>query len=175
MNKKILIAVICLVTIAISSFSQVKKIYAYKQATIPGNIPAFDKEDIKENNEGKKPERKQSFNYWFFLSIPKKEKVTVTGLWIDGKQYDIKSETIASLPVKKIVFTGLEKNDTTIMVPVTSNKVILIYPSAEKKSDSQFALNLLKSNELVIRYTWRRKIQYTTIKKIKELTPDVRV
>lgn len=174
MKRKILISFICLCTITISSSAQIKKVYAYKQASIPGILPASDENDIKENNAPKKTERKQNYNYWFYLSIPKTEKVTVTGVWIDGKQYDIKSETITNLPVKKIVFTGLEKNDTTIMVPVTSNKVLLIYPAAEKPGDSKYALNFARTNELVIRYTSKGKTHYTTIKKIKELTPDVR-
>ena len=174
MKKKILIPFICLFAITISSCAQVKKVYAYKQASIPGILPASDENDIKENNSTKKTEWRPNYNYWFYLSITKTEKITVTGLWIDGKQYDIRSETITSLPVKKIVFTGLEKNDTTTMVPVTGNKVILIYPAAEKPGDSKYALNFARTNELVIRYTSKGKIHYTTVKKIKELDPDVR-
>jgi hypothetical protein len=174
MKKKLLIPLICLLVITINGSAQIKKVYAYKQASIPGIIPASDENDIKEKNGSKKTERKQNYNYWFYLSITKTEKVTVTGLWIDGKQYDLKSETITNLPVKKIVFTGLEKNDTTIMMPATSNKVLLVYPVAEKPSDSKYALNFARTNELVIRYTSKGKTHYTTVKKIKELTPDVR-
>ena len=174
MKIKMLIPFICLFSISVNGSAQVKKVYAYKQASIPGIIPASDENDIKEKNGGKKTERKQNYNYWFYLSIPKTEKVSVTGLWIDGKQYDLKSETITNLPVKKIVFTGLEKNDTTIMMPATSNKVLLVYPSAEKPGDSKYALNFARTNELVIRYTSKDKTHYTTVKKIKELAPDVR-
>jgi len=60
-------------------------------------------------------------------------------------------------------------------VPVTKNKIILIYPSGESKTDdSKHALNLARLNELVVRYTWKNKIYYTTMKKLKELNPDVR-
>jgi hypothetical protein len=174
MKKNLLIPFICLLVITINGSAQVKKVYAYKQASIPGIIPASDENDIKEKNGSKKTERKQNYNYWFYLSILKTEKVTVTGLWIDGKQYDLKSETVTNLPVKKIVFTGLEKNDTTIMMPATSNKVLLVYPVAEKPSDSKYALNFARTNELVIRYTSKGKTHYTTVKNIKELVPDVR-
>jgi len=175
MNKRTFISIICLFAISISSCAQVKKVYAYKQASIPGNIIASDDNDIKEKNEAKQPARKQNFNYWFYLSTPKKEKVIVTGLWIDNQQYDIKSDTITTLPVKKIIFTGLEKNDTTIMVPATSNRILLIYPGSSRTNDSKKGLTLAKTNELVIRYTYKGKTYYTTIRKIKELTPDVRV
>lgn len=174
MKKKVLISFICLFVVITSGFAQVKKVYAYKQASIPGIIPSSDENDIKEPGS-KKIERKQNYNYWFYLSILKTEKITVTGLWIDGKQYDIKSEMITKLPVKKIVFTGLDKNDTTIMVPVTNNKVLLVYPGAEKTDDSKYALNFARINELVIRYTSKGKTHYITVKKIKELIPDVRV
>lgn len=173
MSKKMIIALICLFSIASAGYGQVKKVYAYKQASIPGNIIANDENDIPGNNGKKSTERKQNFNYWFYLSIPKKEKVNVTGLWIDGKQYEIKSETVTDLPVKKIIFTGLEKNDTTIMVPVTVNKVLLVYPAAVKSAGTK--LKLAATNELVIRYTWKGKIYYTSIRAIKELAPDVRV
>ena len=175
MKYKGFIFFIGLFIVSANSFAQVKKVYAYKQATIPGNIIANDENDIKENNGKKQIERKQNFNYWFYLSIPKKEKVTITGLWIDNQQYEIKQDSITNLPVKKIIYTGLQKNDTIIMAPITSNKVILVYPGHEKMNDSKYALNLLRTSELVIRYTWKNKTYYTSIKNIKELIPDVRV
>ena len=173
MNKKIFILLICFFTVYLVSYAQVKKVYAYKQASIPGNIIGSGENDIEEKKGTKQRKQTQNFNYWFYLSIPKKEKVTITGLWIDGKQYDIKSENITDLPVKKIVYTGLEKNDTTIMVPVITNKVILVYPGGIKSAGTR--LKLAGANELVIRYTWKGGIHYTTIRKIRELAPDVRV
>ena len=173
MSKKLLILLICLFAVYLASFAQVKKVYAYKQASIPGNIIGSGENDIEEKNGTKQKEQKQNFNYWFYLSIPKKDKVTITGLWIEGRQYEIKSETITNLPVKKIVSTGLEKNDTTIMVPAITNKVVLVYPGGVKPAGTK--LKLAGINELVIRYTWKGGIHYTTIRKIKELAPDVRV
>ena len=175
MSQKRAILFICLFAVSLCGYTQVKKVYAYKQASIPGNIIGPDETDIKEKNGGKQAEKKQNFNYWFYLSIPKKEKVSITGLWIDHQQYEIKLETVTDLPVKKIIYTGLEKNDTIIMAPVSANKTILVYPASIKTNDSKYASNLGKTNELVIRYTWKGKTYYTTIKKIKELTPDVRV
>jgi len=176
MNKKISIPVF-LIVIIVSGFTQVKppvkKVYAYKQASIPGILPNYsDENDIQPSGKTKP---KQNFNYWFYLEFPKTEKINITGLWISGIRHDIKSDMITDLPVRKIVFTGMEKNDTTIMVPVTKNKIILIYPSGESKiDDSKYAVDLARSNELVVRYTWKNKIYYTTMKKLKELDPDVR-
>ena len=176
MKKKALIPAFLFV-ITITGFTQtkppVKKIYGYKQASIPGIVP-----DYSENNDIKptgKSTPKQNYNYWFYLEVAKTGKINITGLWISGIRHDIKADMINDLPVRKIVFTGLDKNDTTIMVPATKNKVLLIYPSGESKiDDSKYVINLKRINELVIRYTWKNRIYYSTIKKLKELIPDVR-
>lgn len=161
----------------ISGFTQVKtpvkKVYGYKQASIPGILPDYSEENDIQPTGKAKP--KQNYNYWFYLEFPKTEKINITGLWISNIRYDIKVDTITQFPVKKIIFTGMEKNDTTIMVPATKNKVLLIYPSGENKvDDSKYVLNLARINELVIRYSWKKQTYYTTLKKLKELNPDVR-
>ena len=176
MNKKIFIPVFLLIII-VSGFTRVKppvkKVYGYKQASIPGILPNYSEENDIHPSGKTKP--KQNYNFWFYLEFPKTEKINITGLWISGIRHDIKSETITDLPVRKIVFTGMEKNDTMIMVPATKNKIVLIYPSGESKlDDSKYALSLARQNELVVRYAWKNKTYYTTMKKLKELDPDVR-
>ena len=176
MDKKIFIPVFLLIVI-VSGFTQakplVKKVYGYKQASIPGIVPDYTEENDIQPSGKTKP--KLNFNYWFYLEYPKTEKINVTGLWISGIRHDIKTDTITDLPVRKIIFTGMKKNDTTIMVPVTKNKIILVYPSGKSKiNDSKYELNLAHLNELVVRYVWKNKTYYTTIKKLKVLDPDVR-
>ena len=177
MKEKIFIPFIFLVVITASGFIQnkppVKKIYGYKQASIPGILPNYSEENDIQPTGKNKP--KQNYNYWFYIEFLKTEKIYVTGLWISGIQYDLKSETVNNLPVRKIIFSGTDKNDTTIMVPFSKNKIILVYPSGESKlDDSKYAINLARQNELVLCYTWKNKPYYTTIKKLKELIPDVR-
>ena len=179
MKKKVFIPAVCFAIIILSAFMQVqppvKKIYGYKQASIPGILPNHSEEnDIKPTGKNKPT---QNYNYWFYLEIPKTEKINVTGLWISGIPYDIKTETVSNLPMKKIIFTGMEKNDTTIMVPATRNKVMLIYPSGKNKDttiNSKYITGLTNKNELVISYLWKNKKYYATLKKLEELIPDVR-
>ncbi|HEV8270863.1 MAG TPA: hypothetical protein VGQ04_06115 [Chitinophagaceae bacterium] len=176
MKKKVFIPLILLLVL-FSSFIQVKppvkKVYGYKQSSIPGILPNYSEENDIQPTGKSKP--KQNYNYWFYIEFLKTEKINITGLWVSGIRYDIKSDSITDLPVRKIIFTGMEKNDTTVMVPVTKNKIILVYPSGESKiDDSKYALDLARLNELVVRYTWKNKIYYTTMKKLKELNPDVR-
>ena len=176
MNKKTFIPLFLLIVI-VSGFTQakppVKKVYGYKQASIPGIVPDFTGETgIQPSGKTK---HKLNFNYWFYLEFSKTEKIIITGLWISGIHHDIKTNTITDLPVRKIILTGMGKNDTTIMVPVTKNKIILVYPSGESKiDDSKYELNLASLNELVVRYVWKKKIYYATMKHLKELDPDVR-
>jgi hypothetical protein len=163
----------------VSCFAQlktpIKRAYGYKQATIPGILPRY------EENSGIQPaaktKPKQTFNYWFYLEISNTEKINITGLWISGLQHDIKTEVINDLPVRKIIFTGLDKNDTMIMVPVTKNKVVLVYPSGEttnKKTNSNYIRQLTSKYDLVIRYLWKKQTHYATIKNLKAISPDVR-
>ena len=176
MNKKIFIPVLLLIVI-VTGFtrvkSPVKKVYGYKQVSIPGILPNYSGEsDIQPSGKTK---HKQSYNYWFYLEFIKTEKINITGLWIAGIRHDIKTDTITDLPIRKIIFTGLGKNDTTTLVPLTKNKIILIYPSGESKNnESKYELDLARLNELVVRYVWKNKIYYATMKHLKELDPDVR-
>jgi len=179
MKNKLFISAISFAILILTGFTQVlspvKKIYGYKQASIPGILPDYSEENDMKPTGKNKP--KQNYNYWFYLEIPKTEKINVTGLWISGIPHDIKAETVSNLPVKKIIFTGMDKNDTTIMVPATKNKILLIYPSGESKDttiNSKYITGLANKNELVISYLWKNKKYYATLKKLKELTPDVR-
>ena len=176
MDKKNFIPVFLLIVI-VSGFTQVrppvKKIYGYKQASIPGILPNNPEENDTQPSD--KTKHKQNYNYWFYLELPKAEKINITGLWISGTPNDIKTDTITDLPVKKIILTGLGKNDTTIIVPVTKNRILLVYPSGESKNeDSKYVLNLASMNELVVRYVWKKNTYNTSVKKLKELDPDVR-
>lgn len=177
MKTKAFIPII-LSVIFLSGFIQVKppvkKVYGFKQASIPGINISEENGDIQSTPKTKP---KQNYNYWFYLEIAKTEKINITALWISGVQHDIKAEAINVLPVRKIIFTGLDKNDTTIMVPPTKNKVLLVYPSGEtmgKKINSNYTRQLASTNELVIRYSWKNQTHYATMKRLKELNPDVR-
>src|SRR5262245_44600215 len=135
MKRNILITLLFGGAIA-SSFIQtpvIKKSHGYKQASIPGTVPANTEET---GIQPQKNKRKQNYNYWFYFEIPKTEKINVTRLWIAGIAYDIKQETIIDLPVKKMIFNGLANNDTIVLVPATKNRVILVYPLGESNNTS---------------------------------------
>lgn len=149
----------------------VKKIHAYKQASIPGIVPQLTDETGNKQRE----QRKQTYNYWFYIEIPKNDSIIITGLWIAGQRTEFKTETVTTLPVKKIIYTGSLVNDTITMAPATQNKVLLLYPSGVSKDTvitSRYLQKLTATYELVIAYIWKKNKYYAAIKKMKELPPD---
>lgn len=146
----------------------VKKIHAYKQASIPGMKPGLPV----------KTERKPSFNYLIYLEIRIGKEVSFSEIWIDGQKQKIRTEDIEHTPVTKTIFNGSGKNDTTTLVPFTERKVILVYPSGlpdNPASDSKKLNRLAKKNDLVIVYTYKGKTCFARARSIRELEPDTHV
>ena len=173
MNKKLLLLASVIIIALLPACAQVKKIYAYKQASIPGIQPKL---ITREGGESQQlPVRKETFNYWFYIGFSKNEKIDVTGIWISGKKYSVKTESVNNLPVIKINYTAASENATVVMVPVTRNAVMLAYPSGEAKDSehlSKYLSNLVNKHELVIAYLWRGKKYYAVKKLITVLAPE---
>ena len=154
-----------------ASFSQktnsAKKIYAYKQASLPGIQPnTLESKDVRET--------KTTYNYWFYFVTQRSEKIKVTELWIEGNRFNVKGDTVKKLPVYRITYTAAAGNETLTLVPFTKNTVLLVNPSGlakETKPISNYLSSLTKSNELVITYYRNRKKHYKVVKKIYELEP----
>lgn len=175
-----IIVVSLIVTAFRSTKDIVKKIYAFKQASLPGIKPNFSNENdiISSNEQIKKQEYRPSYNYWIYFEHSSSETIKITDVWLNGIRYEYQTETVKSLPVYKLIFTGLEHNDTTVLVPTTSNKVlqVVLKNISEKKAPvSNSIKKLVKENELLICYELNGKKYYKVIKEIKELQPDVRV
>ena len=153
----------------------VKKVHAYKQASIPGIQPRFSETD----GVNKADQRKQTFNYWIYLEIKGDPEISFSEIWIDGKKFMIKTEEIENTPVQKIISDGSSQNEIIILVPQTKRKVILVYPAGESRDsdpDSKKLTRLIKKNELVVVYTAHKgKRCYARSKHITMLKSDVHV
>lgn len=174
MNRKTLLLLLLILVSFTVSFSQeinsVKKIYAYKQASLPGIQPnTLESRNIQET--------KTTYNYWFYFVINKSEKIKITELWIEGNKFNVKSDTVKKLPVYKITYTAASGNDTLTMVPFTKNRVLLVNPArlAKDSTISDYLKDLTKSHELVITYYRNGKKYYRVVKKIFELEPEARM
>ena len=145
----------------------VKKIYAYKQASLPGIQPR--------TAEKGGVERKETFNYWFYLSFPDSKNININNIWIAGKKFSVKTETVETSPVNKSNNISSAGNETTELVPKTKHRVILIYPSGLNNDEEELSARILKKikkNELVINFTWKEKKRFAGKKLIKVLSPE---
>src|SRR5687767_4474588 len=166
MYKRFFLAMFPVILLCISAKAQVKpvikKIHAYRQATVPGIPPA--------GND----ERKPTYNYWIYIETS--GKISVADIWISGKRFSVKTEPIMKTPVIKINYNATNGTDTVIMVPETKNYVMLIYPSGKIKDSaigSKYVSGLIKKSELVIGYFWRGKKYFAPVKAFTSLEPDI--
>jgi len=148
----------------------VRKVFAYKQASIPGirpNLPV---------NEQK--ERKQTYNYWIYLAVRTTGDLSFSEIWIEGKKFTAKAEETAARPIIKLIHTGSGSPDTLKLVPDKYERVILVYPAGEpgnQVAGSRRLKRLARKNELVIVYNYKGKKCYARSRTIKTLEPDVHV
>jgi hypothetical protein len=178
MNKKIFLLFSTAIILSVQASAQitnpVKKLYAYKQAGIPGIRPDVNRE----NGATQKPELKESFNYWFYLVLQKSENINITAIWLSGKKFTVKTEPIKELPVKIINHTSGPGSDTAALVPFTKDAVLLTYPTGKATAPmaiSKYFSSLIKAYELVIVYYWKGKKFYKVSGKIKVLEPEARM
>ena len=171
MIKKVLLISFITFCFLVSAFGQskcpVKKVYAYKQVSLPGIQPRT------VVNGGK--ERKETFNYWLYLTLPKSKSISISHIWISGQKFSVKSEEIESTPViKNDNSTGTE-NELIELVPATKHKLILFYPSGMLNESGDLSDRIRKKigkNELVISFTWKNKKRLAKKKLIKILSPE---
>ncbi len=141
----------------------VRKVHAYKQANIPGAMPI----------EGM--EQKISNNYWIYIETKKTEKITVSDLWINGKRFAAKNQTIARTPVRKIINTGNITPDTVLLVPRTIYKVILATPTNRLKDSvitTKPLVDMIKRSDVVIGYLWKGKKYFTSLREFAVLQSE---
>ncbi len=163
MFKKILI-VVCFFTFLASASAQkspVIKIYAYSQATLPGKKPSGNKTDTDIKKE----------SYRLFVSVTGNEIINITGVWINQEYYRFTVSSKLKTPVK------MEKpDDGIILVPKTNNKVLELMLKGKQEPAPRPGTKLgtlMKTNAIVISYSWKGKQYFITSKTIKDLPPFI--
>lgn len=172
MKQKIFFSIVFLAfsLIVVGQKLPVIKVYAYSQVTLKGAKPGG---VIEEGGAEVKQSSAQNINYYFYIEYRSKEKFSVSALWINGKSYQIKTDTIRQTPVEGNAADATGMGKRSVLVPATKNKVLLIIPGAEL-SNSIKSSSLKKQfvkGELLIVYKWKGKTYYYTIPKIKVLEP----
>ena len=169
MYKRYFLALYTVIAVCITATAQIKpvikKIFAYRQTTVPGIPPAGN------------AERKPTYNYWIYIeNSGKSEKFSVADIWISGKRFSVKTEPVTKTPVMKLNYNGASRVDTVILVPESRYNVMLIYPSGKIRDSSigsKYVSGLIKKSELVIGYFWKGKKYFAPIKAFISLEPDI--
>ena len=143
------------------------QIHAYYRETLPGAIP---REVVDENGNSVTHSKKRQGTYFIYFSHHAHYKVKPSAIWIDGKAYKFTSDAIQSTPVvlNNPSPNGEKAIDT--LVPKTQKKVVKIIPQGELTiKPPASAAKKIKSNQLVIEYSYNGKKYFSEIKEIKRL------
>ena len=164
--------ILLMITITLSSFSQVKtpivKGSAYLRESTPGIIPKVIGEDGKESTKTVTKIK----SYQLFIEYKKNTTIKATKLWIDGIAYHVRTETITSTPV--LFKTNIVANSytTDTLVTKTSNKVIQLLTDGEikpiPKSKPKNA-----TGKIIVEYSYKGKTYLYTFKEITKITPQI--
>ena len=138
-------------------------VYAYSQATLGGKKPQT---SFGENGELITPKARENVNYHIYAEYLSQEKFTVSALWIKGKPYKVKADSILKTPIET---RGNDSKKITL-VPLTTNNILLLSPGSQLSIKPRCRLRkILKKAELVIAYSYNGKTRYYAVAKIKEL------
>jgi hypothetical protein len=147
-------------------------VYAYSQVVSAGVNPGG---VVQEGGTEIKVSATEKINYYFYAEYPPKEKLSVSIIYIKGKPYRVKTAKNIETPVRGAAEDLSTGSNKMVLVPETSNKVILLLPAlalnANKKHPA-WLKDLLAKNEVVIACVWKGKTWYFGVPKIKML-PNV--
>ena len=171
--KKILFSFLCINLLAASVSAQTVKVYAYSQ---PGLKGVNQKDIVAENGQEIKVDPSSSNNYLLYFTYSGTAPIKISGVWLNGKAYNVKTEPIKKTPVELKDDNATEDSKTITLVPKTKNKVIQLTLSS--KIDNPAKLSGAKkkdveSSELVVSYSVNGKKLYKTVKKITVLKASV--
>lgn len=140
---------------------QVAKVYAYKQAILPGKKPSGNRIEA-----GMKKE-----TYRIFVSATRKEIISITGVWINQEYYRFTVSSNLKTPVNM-----RQHDEEVILVPKTNNKVLEIILNGKQEPAPRPGTKLgtlMKMNAVVISYSWKGTQYFITANTIKELFPFI--
>ena len=132
----------------------IKKLYAYSQEILPG----------KKSNHPVTPK----LSYRLFVTVNPKQKIMVTGIWLNNNYYNL---TTKNIPAKQVLNEN-SNFEKTILVAKTTNNVFELVLTRQidpaPRPNSKLG-SLLKSNEVVVAYLWKGKEYFSALKKITVL------
>jgi hypothetical protein len=148
----------------------VLKVYAYSQATLKGVRPGG---IVEEGGTEIKQGTAQGLNYYFYIEYRPKEKFSVSALWINGKSFKIKADSILQTPVESNAADVTANNKKNVLVPATANKILLVVPGEQLSNikPPAWLKKQVAKGGLVIVYKWKGKLWSYAVPKIKVIDP----
>ncbi|MFI5133003.1 MAG: hypothetical protein ACHQEB_01640 [Chitinophagales bacterium] len=146
-------------------------LYAFSQQVLPG----MRQSSIAQENGGEiKQAPVEKINYFFYAEQTRSSKVIINAIWVKGKKYAAKTDSISKTPVEITIIDSTSKPEKITLVPASVNKILLIIPAGSPETAAQPSgslKKLVKKSELVVVYQWKGEIYYSTVQKIKKLGP----
>jgi hypothetical protein len=136
----------------------IKKVYAFKQPFVPGNIPSVD--TFKQGDD--------SYNYYYtFLEVFGKNKIDVQTVWVNNICYTVATEIIKT--PHKIMQEKNGNNSSEVVIPKTRNNVVAIY--LKTVDYTKVKPKFLNKVPLSIAYKYKGKLHYKKVYSFKLLNP----
>jgi hypothetical protein len=174
MKKPLLLLSLSLLSFAaLAQVSGLRNVYAYAQGFVPGVRP--DIVVIEGGKEQPPVATEERVSYLIYAEQSGTSKVSFGSVWIKGKAYAVKAADKINTPLEmKSEEEG--GNGRIVLAPasrqrvwaITLGKVHKVQPSAHSK-----LRKLGEKNEVVLVYTWKNKVYYFPVKKIKNLPPAI--
>jgi hypothetical protein len=157
---KNLIIILLLFVAAGAEGQRVSKIFAYSQSFTPGIVPA---RDINDEKTGKAPGSAIRTEYYIFIVVPGRQKITVQQLRIFGTWYVAKPMESVRPPIY------IEQPAHKLLVPATNLRVFQISRS-DSLVPSPLQMKYKSKSQLLILYNAGGK-QYSVASNFKALEP----
>jgi hypothetical protein len=164
---------ILLLLLSLSCFTkaQVIKIYCYEQAIEGGAQQERNIQIPATGNEVNEAELQKRF--FLFAELKKASPVIIEQIYIKGRLYNFKSDTIKRFPFILQTSNGGEMIFRDTLVKGSTNIIIHLkdlVPVNNKNIPSDIRKKITKSN-VVIRYRLKNKIQIASLASVKNLRP----
>jgi hypothetical protein len=169
--KKITLLSSLILIVLFSSHAQTGnvKLYGFIQQVRSGIAP---KRDLRENGTTvDKNQDNTMYNYFIYLSLPSRTSVSPVSARIKGILYNVKAETVKQTPVTTTNYNIPGQPETVILVPKTTQKVLLLSPTEVITSPKARAGT---NDDLVVSYKKNEKLYTVSIRKFIELRPENR-
>jgi len=144
------------------------KVYGFEQESSPGTVAA----NVKDENGNPVRKAATKKNYFIYLSLKQKYRITPHQVFINGKAFSLETGLVDTTPVQHVSKNVPGADEKTTLVPKTSNKVIqlkIVDPVQVKKTSG--LQKLTNKNDVVVSYTWQTKKYFAVLKKLEKLDP----